>query len=519
MGEPRRPHARLADVLGILAMATDLGIGLPMEHAIRTCLLSLELGRRAGLSGAELTDLYDLTLLRMLGCTAGSAVSAEYFVDEIAFGRATQHLDYGDPESFGRWVMESFGADRDPAQRERMLQKLFSYTPDKRKGYLAGHCEVAQMLATRLGFSGTVIDGLALVFERWDGHGAPNAVPGSDQPACVRIMTLCNELETHHRLHGEAGAVAMARERSGGAFDPALVEFFCSEASAILAVAAKPSSWDQLLDAEPAPHRFIDDARRLEAARVMGDFADMKSAHFAGHSSGVAVLAAAAAERVGQTADQCAELRIAASAHDLGRVTVTTSIWDKPEPLNEAEWEAVRLHPYYSERMLGRAESFAAAASVAGMHHERIDGSGYHRGNTSAAQSQASRLLAAADAYTAMRQPRPHRAALDPDRAGDELRRLAEQDRLDARAVNAVLGAAGDSGRPVRKRWPAELTDREVDVLRQIALGASIQEAASTLHVAPKTVDFHLQNVYSKAGVTTRAAATLFAIQSGLLES
>jgi DNA-binding NarL/FixJ family response regulator len=129
-----------------------------------------------------------------------------------------------------------------------------------------------------------------------------------------------------------------------------------------------------------------------------------------------------------------------------------------------------------------------------------------------------SRLLAAADAYTAMRQPRPHRAALDPDRAGDELRRLAEQDRLDARAVNAVLGAAGDSGRPVRKRWPAELTDREVDVLRQIALGASIQEAASTLHVAPKTVDFHLQNVYSKAGVTTRAAATLFAIQSGLLE-
>jgi DNA-binding NarL/FixJ family response regulator len=152
------------------------------------------------------------------------------------------------------------------------------------------------------------------------------------------------------------------------------------------------------------------------------------------------------------------------------------------------------------------------------MHHEHVDGSGYHRGNRAAAQPESARLLGAADAYIAMRASRAYRPALDPDRAGAELRKLAEDDRLDAVAVNAVLNAAGDHGPQVRRRWPAGLTDREVDVLRRVALGGSIQDAAIALYLAPKTVDFHLQNIYSKVGVSTRAAATLFAIQNGLLQ-
>jgi DNA-binding NarL/FixJ family response regulator len=118
-----------------------------------------------------------------------------------------------------------------------------------------------------------------------------------------------------------------------------------------------------------------------------------------------------------------------------------------------------------------------------------------------------------------MRQARPHRPALDPEEAAAELRRMARDDQLDATAVNTVLAAAGDKGRPVRRRWPADLTDREVDVLRRIAVGGSIQDAAADLHLAPKTVDFHLQNIYSKVGITSRAAATLFAIQNDLLHA
>jgi DNA-binding CsgD family transcriptional regulator len=212
-------------------------------------------------------------------------------------------------------------------------------------------------------------------------------------------------------------------------------------------------------------------------------------------------------------------LHIAALAHDLGRVSVSAAIWDKPGPLNDSEWEAVRLHPYYSERLLSRARSLAKAGQLAGIHHERCDGRGYHRGTRTLKTSIAGSLLATADVYSAMRQARAHRPALDPEQAAAELRRMASDGELDASAVNAVLGAAGDKGRPVLRRWPVDLTDREVDVLRRIAVGGSIHEVAADLSVAPKTVDYHLQNIYSKAGITSRAAATLFAIQNDLLQA
>jgi len=519
VGERSPAHVRLAEVVGVIGMATDLGIGLPLEHAGRTCLLTMELGRRLGMSRAERADLYYLTLLRMLGCTAGSAEAAEYFGDEVAFGRATQHLDWGDMQSFTRWAQESFGAGREPAERQRMIEKLFSYSPEQHGASLAGHCEVAQMLASRLGSSDSVRAGLGYVFERFDGSGAPNGIRGTDLPLGVRVMVLCNEVEIHHRLKGEAAAVAMARDRSGTAFDPAVVEAFCADATAILSVVDVPALWERLLAADPEPGRVLDRSELIEAGSVMAEFADLKSTYLYGHSTGVAELIAAAAERSGASSEECTTLRFAALAHDLGRVTVSTAVWDKPGPLSDSEWEGVRLHAYYSERMLGKAAGFARAAEIVGMHHERVDGSGYHRGNFAAGQPAGARVLAACDAYVAMRAARPHRPALDPEHAASELRRLAENDRLDVRAVNDVLAAAGHVGPRMRRRWPAELTDREVDVLRCIARGLSIQDAAGDLHVAPKTVDFHLQNIYSKAGISTRAAAALFAVQNGLLDA
>jgi HD-GYP domain-containing protein (c-di-GMP phosphodiesterase class II) len=508
---------RIAELVGVLAMATDLGLGLPIEHAIRASLMSVALGRRLAMSSAEMSDAYYLTLLRMLGCTSGSADNAYFFGDEIAFGRDTQHLDYGDPGAFGAWVMASYAVDRPTREREALIGRLFSYTPETRRSALSGHCEVAQMLASRLGFGGAVVQGLAMVFERWDGTGAPNATPGSEQPLAARVMHLCHELEIHYRLGGRDGAVAMARQRAGGELDPNLVSVFCSDPDAVLGVIGRASLWDDLLAAEPEPLRLADEPAVLRAGRVMGDFADLKSTSLAGHSSSVAALTMAAAERLELDPAERFMVHMGALAHDLGRVTVSAAVWDKPGPLNDSEWEAVRLHAYYSERLLSRARSLARAGQLAGMHHERADGSGYHRGTRAAGQAAAGCLLAAADVYTALRQARAHRPALNPEQAAAELRRMARGGELDATTVNAVLAAAGDKGPPVRRRWPAGLTDREVDVLRRIALGGSIEEAAADLHLAPKTVDFHLQNIYSKAGVNSRAAATLFAVQNELL--
>ncbi len=510
---------RLAELVGVAARACDVGIGLPIEHTIRTCLVSVELGRRIGLSTGDLADLYYLSLLRMLGCTAGSAEAADLFSDEVKFGADTQHLDYGNGQAFGAWVMANFGSDRAPAERQAMIEHLFTLTPERHRESSAGHCEVAQLLARRIGVSSAVVEGLAFAFERFDGTGRPFGVPGPNQPLIARVVALCNEVEVHNRLGGPKAAETMARDRAGGAFDPDLVAAFCADRDAVLAVLEPPALWESWLAAEPGAVHHLDDAQVREAARAIGDFGDLKSHFFAGHATAVAQLADDTAERAGLDKNRRTALQLAALLHDVGRVAVTTAIWDKPAMLSDSEWEKVRLHPYYSERCLARAASLTNVATIVGKHHERLDGSGYHRGGARNGLAKEDRILAAADAFAAMRAVRPHRPPLDLDLAGRELRAMAERDLLDAEAVNCVLAAAGDTRAPVRRTWPAGLTDREVDVLREIAIGSSIQQAAGVLQVSAKTVDFHLQNVYAKAGITTRAAAALFAVQHDLLNA
>jgi DNA-binding CsgD family transcriptional regulator len=216
-------------------------------------------------------------------------------------------------------------------------------------------------------------------------------------------------------------------------------------------------------------------------------------------------------------ADAVRWLRRAALAHDLGRVGVSNAIWEKPAPLGFGEWERVRLHPHYTERAFAQSSALAAIGALAGAHHERLDGSGYYRGVGADQLGTEQQLLAAADAYAAMRQARPHRPALTAAAACAELTAEAGTGRLAPRAVAAVLAAGTDAPLPP-VRWPAGLTDREVDVLRLACRGATRQAVADQLQLSAKTVSRHLENSYAKMGVSTRAAAALFAVAHGLLD-
>jgi DNA-binding CsgD family transcriptional regulator len=197
---------------------------------------------------------------------------------------------------------------------------------------------------------------------------------------------------------------------------------------------------------------------------------------------------------------------------------VRNGIWDKPGPLSDGEWERVRLHPYYTERVLARPQGLARLGALAGLHHERLDGSGYHRGAPAGALPPAARILAAADAYHAMTEPRPHRPPWAPDAAAEELRRLVRAGRLDGAAANAVLQAAGHRVRR-RRAWPAGLSAREVEVLRLVARGRSNRDIARLLVVSEPTVAHHVQHIYAKIGATSRAGATLYAMQHALLDT
>ena len=203
--------------------------------------------------------------------------------------------------------------------------------------------------------------------------------------------------------------------------------------------------------------------------------------------------------------------------HDLGRVAVENGVWEKPGPLTTSEWEQVRLHPYYTERILVRCRSLASLVQPASSHHERLDGSGYHRSLSAESLSRSDRILAAADVYAALTSDRPHRPAFRDDEAARTLEAEAAS-KLDADAVSCVLAAAGQRAAPLPRRWPADLTDREVEVLRLIARGRSNREVAERLFISPKTVGRHVENLYAKIGVSSRGAAAVFAMEHRLLD-
>ena len=281
----------------------------------------------------------------------------------------------------------------------------------------------------------------------------------------------------------------------------------------LLADLAEVEDWPDVLERVPRLDRDLTEDELDNALEAIADFVDLKSPHSLGHSRSVADLAGAAASHVGVDP---VLMRQAGLVHDLGRYCVPSAVWDKPGPLTAAERERVRLHPYYTDRMLSHIPALAGPAAVAAQHHERLDGSGYPRGITAETITAEGRLLAAADCLRAWSEPRPHRPAGTLEQVTTRLRDQVRAGRLDGAAVDAVLRASGQRVRRQRE-WPAGLTAREVEVLRLLARGLTTREIAEELVISRKTASNHAEHVYAKIGVRNRAMASLYASRHGLL--
>ena len=316
------------------------------------------------------------------------------------------------------------------------------------------------------------------------------------------------------RLAGPDAAAEMARRRAGGWFGPTVANTFARVGPDILRSLSEADVWVEVTSREPAPIRRLPAARLDDVAAAFADMVDLKTPFTLGHSTGVAELATRTANQVKLGGDEVTRLRRAALLHDLGRVAVPNAVWDRPGPLTTSQWEQVRLHAYHSERILARSTVLEALARISGRHHERHDGSGYHRGATGKETPLEARLLPVADAFQAMTQTRPHRTALTPEEAAKAIESSAARGRFDPECARAVVVAA--DRRPARTSWPEGLSDREVEVLRLVARGLPNREVAAELLISRCTADHHVQHIYAKIGASTRAAAALFAMEHGL---
>jgi HD-GYP domain-containing protein (c-di-GMP phosphodiesterase class II)/DNA-binding CsgD family transcriptional regulator len=274
--------------------------------------------------------------------------------------------------------------------------------------------------------------------------------------------------------------------------------------------------WESLCDTEPEPHARISDAQVDDTALAFARFTDLKSTWLTGHSEQVAEVAAAAAGLLGLDVGARTAVRRAALLHDIGRVGVPTGIWDLPRRLGHHEIDRVRFHSWETERILTATPLFGTVASIAAATHERPPGNGYHRGQVPTSVHREASLLAVADVWCALGSPRPHRPALDSTAAHRVLADAVSDGALDRSATEAVLTAVDERQLPP-PAWPDGLTEREIDVLRQLASGAADKRIAAELGITAKTVAHHVQHIYDKIGVRSRAGATLYALEHRLI--
>ena len=505
------PPRRLTDAAAVLSLAAELGHGQQPEHQLRVAVLAATVACELGLRPDERRDCFDSALLRWLGCTAVAQPPSAWWGDDIAaHRRAARFTGPLDPL---REILGRAGAGRPLPVRLAVVAGALKAGPALLFG---STCDAATQLAERLGYGPGVVTALGLTFERFDGRGWPGTLRGEAIPVAARIAMIADDLATLTALSDLTAARAEIARRAGSHYDPLLVRALDDIAEPVLAGFDGADAWAVAASCDPAPDREVPDVTGTLLA--VADFVDIKVPGMAGHSRAVAALAAGAAAQLGRPTAVQDALRHAGLLHDLGRATVPNDVWERPGPLSSADRERVRLAPYRLDRFCARSSWLAPIGALGSLHQERLDGSGYHRGLAGAALSEPARILTAADCYRAMLEHRAHRPPLPPAQAAAALRAEAAAGRMDASVVEAVLAAAGLRAR-VRKAYPAGLTEREVEVLALLAQGLPNKQIAARLVVSPRTVGSHVAHIYEKAGVATRAGATLFALRHDLVET
>ena len=496
---------RLAEVLTSLAVAIDLGLGVPMQTVLRTTLIGGRLARAAGIAEAGVEAVYYLSLLRYVGCTTTAHESSQ-FLDELALGELLVMTD----EEVMPGLTRLFG--------EATAQQIAAAFAGADMGkHQRNHCEAGELIAKRLGLAREIVDGLTHTYERWDGRSNQQLAQGEAISLPMRIVQVAYQAGQDSTTRDASEIGVRVQARAGKQLDPKYAALFAEDPEHFLADVVRADLTEMVLDAEPGEPIWLAGEEIDRALSAVADFGDLKSPHMLGHSRRVAKIAVAAARAASLPASDVAQIGQAALIHDVGRIGVQSSLLSKPGDLTRAEHERIRLHSYLTGRIFADSPALAPIGALGSAHHERLDGSGYHRGLEAAGLSAAARLLAAANAWCALVETRPHRPQMTEAEAASALSGQAKEGLFDRNCVDAVLTAVGQKGAHSRRSASIALSEREIEVLRLVSRELTNPAIAEALGISPKTVERHVTHIYDKIGVSSRAGAALYALESGLI--
>lgn len=483
------------DAIRAIAFVGDLAMGQPTDHSLRTAWIAHRLAQTTDGDERLCSEASIVALLRWSGCTANAHEFALRFGDDVGHRQSLLAIDGSDSG------LKS--GTRNNATAFFVLSRI--------------HCEVAADIGALLGLSSAVQFALGHLFESFDGSGAPGGLAQDAVPPTVYLASIASDLEILHRLYGFERTRDVLRSRAQRQYPGHLAECAIANLQTWLLELETMQTAGQIdglgsgMQGQSAP---------LE---ILADVIDLKLPWMTGHSRLSATLARSAAEQLGL--DRGAQERVyrAGLVHGIGRAAVPNMLWDMPSAFPESAWERVRLVPYWTSRAGRLLRSLEKEVGLASLAYERLDGSGYFRGLTGADIPLEGRILAAAVAKAALSRPRPWRSAYPANQVRELLFEEARKGRMDGSVVRALFPqamptswapgptAAVASGRTL-------LTEREREILRYISFGESNKSVAQRLSISPSTVRSHVENVFRKLGCTTRAAATLKAVQLGILD-
>ena len=217
-----RPPVRLGELLGVLSLVGDLGMGKPMEHALLQTMVALRLGERVGLTADDGHSLSCGSLLAWVGCHVDAYEQAKWFGDEAKVKAGYQRIDNKNAAADLAFTFRNLGAGQPLADRARAVRDFLS---DLRyaEHVLETHSAAIDTLAVRLGMDDQVRTVVRQNFERWDGRG-PNGDRAHTITLASRVVNLADVAVAFFRSGGIADAVSVTRQRRGTQFDPELVD-------------------------------------------------------------------------------------------------------------------------------------------------------------------------------------------------------------------------------------------------------------------------------------------------------
>jgi putative nucleotidyltransferase with HDIG domain len=435
-------EVRLSEVLAALSHALDITEGQPMGHTARACAIGMRIADQIGLDDdAMRSSLFYALLLKDSGCSSNAArVCALFGHDDLAIKREHKTVNHQRLKEAIGYVTRNVQPEGSVFQRAKYLRQVVKHGNDGSRALIRTRCERGAAIARTLGFDDNTADAIHSLDEYWNGKGYPEGLAGEEIPLLARILNIAQTAEVFGRISGSEAMFDVIEERRGTWWDPSLVD-------AVIALRSVPEFWRNLYNSsseelvaplEPQDRVVIATDEVLDrVAEAFAQVIDAKSPFTVSHSLGVATIAVGIARERGLDQDALRDMWRAGLLHDIGKLGVSNTILDKPGKLDAEEWAKIREHPRHTVEILNRIPAFRGFADMAGAHHERLDGSGYHLGLTGDQLSVPARILAVADVCDALLAERPYRAALP----AEQVIEIIESDagtKLDAESIDAM---------------------------------------------------------------------------------